>query len=448
MVLYILFIILILFFLIEFYSSRDYLVSPSVVMIGSFLIATFVAVLNPQWDFCMKWQTAIIILATLFTFCVGSKIPKKIKIIRKKFIKYNIGDSYKVNIIAMHILLILQWIMLAVYILFIFQIGGGTSWTAIVSARRWMLQNNIPNIYGHINHLSFSIAAVYIYIFFRQIILDGNKSHLCKYILIIIPYILNEIVGSSRTGIIYLLGYILTLMVYFVQKKINDEGVGKKKQIKKILGIAIKVVVVTFIAFIILGYLTGKTSQLGVRNMISTYFGGSLYNLDYYIQKKDEFISPSFGYFTLPIIKSVLSKIGVVFTGVDKYYFPMNLIPTNNGDDVFSPTNLYTCITKVMTDYGFIGMLLFYLVLGIIYGIMYKQVLKTRTPGLSLIYYGFLIMPLVGASAEYLFGTMLFAPYGMYRVLYLFILFRFCICKNSNIKRRGIIEENTSSYYI
>lgn len=426
--LYILLFVMITFILISFRRSNKYLIQPFLIMSGSFLIAITVCILNPQWDLNLTIETSMTIIFGIICFGFGQTIVKKITIKSSHMIKtYEYKYDYKENINAIPFILIIQIIFIIIYVCYIVRIGGGISLNVIQNARTWLLYNDMPKIYGHINHISFSIAAVYIYILSRKLLINKDRKGIVKNIIIISLYVVNEIISSSRSGLIYFFGYIMTVVIYFHQKQISAGVFNERKQQKKIMKIIIKIFIITMIIFVFLGNLTGKTSKLGVINMISTYFGGSIYNLNYYIEHKETFISPSLGYFTLPILNSILGASRINAINIDKYYFPINIIPTKYNIGVFSPTNLYSCFTKPITDYGEYGMLIFLVLLGMLYGIFYYHMAKSEDAGISLIFYGFLIMPLIGASAEYLFGTLLFSSAALYRVIYIFIFFKVCI---------------------
>ena len=417
-----LFVILGLILLYSLFNSKKYFISPMVSIVGSFWIAVTIVMLNPQWDFEISSQCVYVICFAVFAFYGGGWVSKHISI---KHVSYrdDICFAYDPRSSALVFFLALQWVLLAFFGFFVFQIGNGLSLEAIKSARIWMLHNDIPNIYGHIIHASFSISAVYIFLLLEQLFIFKKTKGLGYYIFVIIPYIFIEVISSSRTGIIYLASYFLALFVFFLQTRLKLDKIDIKKQRKKIVKICVFVSVAVFLLFILLGNITGKTGDLGIVNMVSTYFGGSIYNLNFYVDHQQDFQSPCWGYFSFPILKSVSAALGRDIPDVGSYYFPMHLIPSKFDSNAFSPTNLYTCIAKPMTDFGFWGMILFFFVLGVFYGISYKYVVKSNKVGLNLIFYGFFLMPLIGSSAEYLFGTMLFAPYAIYRIIYIYIFF-------------------------
>lgn len=431
-----LFAILGIILLHSLFKSRQYFISPVVAMAGSFLVATSIVLLNPQWDFILSIQCLYVICFAILAFYLGTLIPNRVgirHIIAREINAYIYEPNYKMTMFFLS----LQWAMLAFFCGFIYRIGNGASLNAIKTARIWMLHNDIPNIYGHIIHLSFSVCAVYIFLLLEQVFIQKKTRGVIYYILVIIPYIFIEVFSSSRTGIIYLSSYFLALFVFFLQKKLKQNEISIKRQRKKIVKICFIISVSVFLLFILLGNITGKTGDLGIVNMVSTYFGGSIYNLNYYVNHLDEFKSPSWGYFCFPILKSILRTLGQDIPDVGNYYFPMHLIPSTLDENAFSPTNLYTCIAKPMTDFGLVGMMLFFFTLGLFYGISYRYVVRSTKVGLNIIYYGFFLMPLIGSSAEYLFGTMLFAPYALYRIIYIYCIFNVVTKKHNGLSSEG-----------
>lgn len=366
---------------------------------------------------------AAVILAGTMSFVLGQFITRQLNVKNIVFLQFKGERTEKQKMIP--VILGIQALMFVFYLGFIVQTGGGPGPGMIARARNWQLANGIPNIIGHMNLLAFSIAAVYTFFLARNLILEKRKRNMISEAVIILLYLLMEAVSSSRSGLINYLACCMCISVYFFQKRMTEQNKGQAQQRKKMITVLTGTAVFVAAVFVTAGNLTGKTGQLGAVNMISTYFGGSVYNLDWLLDR-GAFPESSFkGEMTLPVISSVLRNVfGCTGRGAIEDVLPMNLIPSENG--AFSPTNLYTSLTYPAMDYGPAGMTVFFLMLGMMYGIVYNYVRKAETPQLSLIIYGVIMIPLTGASASYMFGIQLFSPYAVYRLVYLIAVFRMC----------------------
>ena len=196
--------------------------------------------------------------------------------------------------------------------------------------------------------------------------------------------------------------------------------------------------IIVLVAFIGLGNLTNKTEKFGVLNMISSYFGASIYAFKNYINHTYSYVSPYWGFNTLPIVNTLRGIFGAYVAVQDTYYFPALIIPTKVSG-VVSTTNLYTCLTKPMTDFGYNGMLIFYLLLGLAYASYYYHVIRRGNNAIQIILLGYAMMPVFCASAEYAFGSFLFAPNAIYQIIYLFIFLK--ILSKKSVEKDSFVDK-------
>lgn len=422
--LYILFFVLVLYILFALKVSSKCIVSPFLVISVMFTISTGVTLCNlSNWNIHISNKTIITIIIGILSFSFGQIISNYF-VIKKNNIDYcrNITITGKFvlkkpSFWSTVILALFQQIFMILFALFITKIGGGLNSSTIENARVALLLYSMPNFYGQIILISRVIGMVYIYLFIRKALFSEKNIKDIWYLANIVPYAIIEILSTSRSGFLYLVGYTVSVFTLMYQQKYGYTLKVKKRVIKSAM---IGTLIFIFL-FIGLGTLTGKTQKLGIVDMVSVYSAGSIPNLEYYIQNAEFFKIPQNYFYTLPIINSISSALGISKIDSRMLYYPNNMIP-----GALTPTNLYTCFTKIMIDYGFWGMSLFLLLVGFLYAYIYKRVVKFRYMGFLIVIYGYMMMPLFISSFEYGFGSFIFSPSGLYTFIYLFLIYIFC----------------------
>ena len=419
-------ILLLLIIVFQFKQSKQFIMQPSLIFTASFFVAFFVWLVTSYWDFSFSISTYLVVLATIIAFSMGCSASRHIKFNGVDEEGYIYIEKKNANAL----LLIIQILCLIVITIFTIRIGGGLSASFIKNVRNYYIYESMPAYIGHIDLIMFSAAAIAGYLMLYNKFEIKSKLSI-KHIIIILCYLAELVLSSSRSPVIYYFAYFLTLFVYFFQKDLIRRGFKLSQQHKKIIKPIVIAVVLVLVSFVLLGNLTGKTEMIGAGNMFRLYFGGSLYNLDYLMRHPSEFVSPNIGSLSFPILDSILGILGLRTVIPTDNVLINRAIPLTIGFDLHSYTNLYSCIAKPFIDFGYIGMLIVFLALGILYGYFYYKILRYNKKGLMLIYYAYLVMAIVGVSSAWMFGGLIFTASGVYKFLYIFIIFKLCVSRCS-----------------
>lgn len=417
----ILFVVLLILLAVFYKTSGGYFIAPTVVYCAMYAFAIFVCLCSRNWVFYPSELTIVVIITGIVFWGGLQPFAKKLMFSR---IMYLPMYDYRQKRQSSFIIAIISMFCLVLYASFIISIGGGLSLATIQNARIWLLYNSPSNIYGHAMLFSRAAGCVFVFFIAKKKIIECTKIRVTDMIPVVC-YLLMEIISTSRSGIIYFLGYII-VCVSMIRYKKNDGKVRASKEIKKVI---IRVTVIVLVAFVGLGYLTGKTKKLGAFNMVSVYFGGSIYDLNFYLDNMNKFQSPGFGYFTMPIVNSVKSALGIAYPILDEFYLPFVPVQLKIQTGFQTASNLYTSLTKPILDYGIIGSAFFWIILGSFYLFLFYYVLNRKGVGMGIILYSYIMMPVFCASSEYVFGSFLFSPSAVYSLVYLYFVFKLCTNK-------------------
>lgn len=417
--------------IIIYRSAHELLLSPALVFTLSFLLGTSLCFVNPDWDFDIDWRTSALIVLVCVSFSMGHFITRKIRLKIGHYSELQMGrDVFEGKDNLFFFTMVLQVVFLIVYASFIVQIGGGFNAGFLSRARSWMLHHDVPNSVGLCHLMSKVIAMGYVYITVQ----DYQKKHKIRARLLIpiVLYLAIEVLSTSRAGIIYFLGYVLVVIT--ISSQVYSYSVSRKSG-KSVIRTIMLFSIIVLALFIILGNLTGKTAKLGVWNMVATYFGGSIYALDWYLERSTTFSSPLWGFNSFPIISSVRSAIGLTVPIQDVYYFPFVDIPSNKVDNLQRVTNLYTSIGKPFCDFGYFGVIAFYFFLGLVYAYIFhslrRRSINSGVLNPSIIYLGYFMMPVICSGPQYVFGAFLFSPMAIYQLVFIFIFIHIWVKKQS-----------------
>lgn len=417
--------IILLIFIILFCTKIDAnYANPIFIVFAVFTIGCIVAAANmTRWDFELSGETAFVITSILVAWLVGCLIGERLS--------FRIGTikrgSYKVdycldsgdlfaesNPSDARILFatIIQFILVGYYIYYYFTSIGGFSSMFFSNLREQMMSDEeVPFLIGHCILITRTIAMVFIYHLIKAII-NGKKRSVVKDLPPIVLYFILEIFGTSRSGFVYIGGYIVVVYLLLYLKKY-----GRSRRIaKKTRNTIVRIGLILIFVFIVLGNLTGKTQYMGIIDMISMYIGAPICNVQYYLENSSLFVSPYFGAYTQPFLASVQRALHVQGTEVTTLYYPFVKYGETRGR-----TNIFTAIVKPMIDFGHVGTIFFYLLCGIFIGTMYRKVLKPDCSKYRLIMFGYLCMPLFLFGLEFQIGNYWLATRTLYVVIYTFI---------------------------
>lgn len=426
---YILLINLFVLLCLSYFLSKGDLISPWFISVGVYMISSSVAVINlNRWGESISSNTVLTITIALLAFGIG-QITSDILKINNNTVKTD--NTYRITIPLYRILFAFSIGLLVVFLMYRRLVGiaviGGYSGSGYLLnyARIAIIHYNASwgSIAGILQFITMGIGYLFTYalvnnILYEERLFKGLKNNLI-YLLPIIPYILVEIMSTSRSGFIRLATMILFfgIITWKVQK-------GWKNAIKKnfrLIIVASLLLIAFYVTFINLGDLTGKNLVYNLNDTISVYTGGSIVSLDNYLENR-QFNSINFGEETLYGVKHIFDKIAFDVSVENRH---LEFIYFNNGYS----TNVYTALRRYIHDYGYFGMVVIQFFIGFFFGAFYKLIKKKNKANLLMIIYAYIANALVMQSIDDSFLTVFLSVSQIFSILFIIVCYKFFIKK-------------------
>lgn len=221
----------------------------------------------------------------------------------------------------------------------------------------------LSSVWSSINATAQAFAFVSILLYIYNLSFANKKqSHLLVIFLVFVPSL---IFNTSRAIFLQIFATLIVPGILIYYKK---SGVGKQKKLIKVMSLLF---VSFFFVFSLIGLIrSGFYEDSGYIqdsfNSLTKYLGSPIIGIDYLLNSNYQ-ISDYFARETCPIIYTILEKIGFTFP---KQAFHFTTFPC--GDDV---SNVYTALRDPILDFGILGMLVTRILLGFIYGYIYRRAL-------------------------------------------------------------------------
>lgn len=261
-----------------------------------------------------------------------------------------------------------------------------------------------------------ALAYIALYCLICNLLFFKNTKNALYYIAIQLPYMVVMILSTGRIEMMYYVCYILVLFMIIVSMKSEWRKLANKRIIKRI----VQAFILVLIAFWVMGYLTGKSSNNSLYNTMSVYLGTPIVNLDIYLQNpsKPEF----FGQETLSGIAKILNGFGA-----DLQVMPYYQLYKQNYANVNS--NLYTSLRRYYHDYGFMGMCIIETTLGFVYSYWLEKIKKRNRLGPAVILYAWFFYPIIESAIEERVFNTIFIARTIYDMFFFMIIFSFLLHK-------------------
>ena len=430
---YILLAALIMMLAIAFVFSKKDIMSPWVISCGVFTLVTIVAVLNQEeWGFSLSPVTVAIILGALLAFGIGELTVSYAfdSLARPSFSRpalinpdrTSASGEKKPIYVPFAIMVILVVFLVAVAIGYtrkmyeISVLGGNPGGYSLMLkyARDYLLipGNTIGRMYGHLMIFCKMINYVFMFIFIYNFVFFKFRFYNLIYLVPMIVQVVIGIMGTGRTFVIEI--FASAIIMFFIMLKKKNKWNNKETMIFVV--VALGAVLLFFLLFTILGYLTGKT-QLRENPMefISYYTGMSIPSLDAYITNPPDKADGLFGQETLYGIHSILRTIGFDIPNATR---PLEFVNFNGYNG-----NVYTSLRRYINDYGVGGMLAVQYLIGFVYGLLYKYIRYGRFSNFAVIVYSMLAFPLVMQAIEENLLSVNISTTFVYSMVYLSIVY-------------------------
>lgn len=372
-----LFILLVTLLLLLFFAYQAFrtCLSPSVLLLASFVAGSFFAILGDMnWKMGFDVIAYFLIVLGFVSMIVGETFGRRLvaRRVNPTYIQ-DIDESHcqVFNMLCVWGIIILCLFCLRFYIkeqislAYLFGYNGVLFFKNLrAGLYSGAVENStMSNICEMIIQVSFYFFTYY---FIRNRVVYKVKIKPKEYLLLVpmLIYLVLQVFSAARAGFI-------AIAVYLVIVTIALQGKRSSVKIRKLIKYVVTLMIVFFVIFLFLGTLTEKVNDQNGLESIYVYAGSSIVAFSEYVKdfldgvrysNKETFVG------LYNILKS--------FTGgrSNVTSFSLNFISFNNG----SKTNIYTAFRSYLNDYGVFGLLSIQLLIGTILGFWSAKILKSK----------------------------------------------------------------------
>ena len=397
-------------------SGRDIL-SPSSVMCIMFIISTMFAILNIRnWniDYCLdSW---IILLCGMFVFIIAESIMHAI-VLPRHYPQSTKAENCIQPILVQKIVLIMAIIFDTIVLIWfyaeikriVFEYGFQSTGVGIFGSYRTIItslnqrSDSTVRLTGIILNqmikLLHAMGYVSLYILLNNLFIKKRKNmHSFLHCIILAMHILSYLMEGSRGTILQIASAALIQWYILWHRKVG----WNKILTGKVIAIGIMCILVGMPLFYNSLALMGRATNKKLLRYVGFYVGGSIQLFNLYIQSNKS-MPKVFGEESLIGVLRLLNKLGGNFE-----------IRNTNLDmirlDELSRGNVYTFFRRPLHDFGFIGMLIFTIMIAWLFAWIYYGKIKYKnnkfTPYWILLYgymfYWIVIMSIDQYSQSYL----------------------------------------------
>lgn len=389
MLIYLLLILLIVICGNSYILSKKDVFSPPVVFSGIFIVSSLIAIPNLKvWNFDMGIRTFSVILLGVFSFVVGYY---GIYFLRKKFSGRNelsilISSNTYIRPYKLIIIFFIQ--LITIYLLYrdisliANNMGGGYDLSEkIFLYRTNLIVNNSEE--GQLSflaqHLKFFCKVFSYFLMYK--LLDEYfcyKKIKIKYIfLIIIGVGMTFLTGARGEFVFSVIYFGILFYVFWKRKNCWRKNCSLKNIFIILISIAVAIMVFSSIGLILLG----REEQLGTGDLwfniwqqISMYVAAPLKLLDLYMYTDFNTEKLPLGIVTF---KNIYSFLGRRFD-IESWQVPLLLGSEFRRDNGAILGNVYTAFRTYLIDFGYLGVIVLPLIMGIILAYLYFSIIYKK----------------------------------------------------------------------
>ncbi len=413
-------------------SGRDVL-DPWFISCALFALSLIVGMLNfNDWGISLSAKAVLIILCALMFFgmgkIVGTSIGSKTKpyeLTQQSMIKINV--SYRITIMVFIIDIIIAYLTYKKMLLLAVQ--AGYRGDNILWYVHYAL-NNLDLSWGIgmalLQHLVVGSCYVFTFIFINNYFSNRNKRTRLQYwyyLLPAIPHCTIQIMNAGRSGLIEYI--VLVLFMTIIAWKLNHPT--RHYPIGKFITIGLLAIGVFFVAFRLIGGLSGKSSVLNAWDNFSIYLGSPIAAFNQFLEGS-AYNSSEFGLNSFKGIRSLISRLG----------FELKTVGTHDSFVYFANglnTNIYTALKNYYVDFGFLGLMLIQITMGAFYSAFYKWLKVRKKFDFWVLIYAYFANNLVYQIFTSSFTTRLFSVAQILSIIFI-VIWYYLLCKRSKKRVR------------
>lgn len=407
---------LLLIIFINIFILKKNLVSPTVAYTLPFALSLTIMLFNYIiWKIDISQETYLIIIASVLFLCFGELNGSFIY--RNKTPNNNFVKILKPNVRFTYLCIIFITITLYFYINFVIKTGKAnlSSSITLLSAFRGAEKNMSLTL-----KISVSVSRLLAYYFLYSFIQNYTFLNIKK-IIYCIPFLLYLIISiSSSSRIEFLYFFVFSVVIYYIFLKIKFNWT--KVLNKKILTIIFISIILILISFYILGFLTGKSVDYNVFQVINIYAGSSIKALDNYINNFNYDFS-NIGSETLFNENNFLNIIFNIKSSQNQF------LEFTNIENLYR-TNIYTNIRRLLNDYNYFGLFFIQFLTGFVYSVIYLKMKKGKQNNTLIFIYSYFLIYLIFSVIDERVISLIPTYTSFFSVILFIFLSRCKICTN------------------
>ena len=415
--------------IVIFLTSRERLITTSLIVSLSFLIASLLYIINYKIiGSDISFISAMTIIGSVLSFWIGEYVAKHIKIGKKARIKWPESTNlvlrmkkfaFRIFILCIAIFLIRYYDLYR----YLVEKGEYTGLFSVLSDIRldyatglYVDRGIVMQIVIYVTILLEIISYIYLYYYIRSRIV--YKKNELKLLFPIVGYLLIILTFTGRTGYIEYLSVFLTMFIYTFYKcrslYASPEEYKSRAMIQRIAKI------IALFAILFFGYqFIFRNDESTLAKSITAYIAAPLYG--YSIMDGKLFYgingqNMTFGYYTFQYIHSMINSLLGTRIPVPVFH-NLPFFEYAKGS-----SNIYTSLLFSYLDFGYGGVLVTRCILGFISGFTLNILLKCYNPSdlrtiPCLVFYGLLFNAALSAAIADRYAGLLLDPNSIIKYL-------------------------------
>ena len=371
-------------FILAFYIFDKDFFAPASAVALVFLFGLFCTFYNEEkWGLNFSGKTTLLIVTTIICFIIGGMAAVFILRLSKGGQSPLVHDVYAAEVIPISTVRTLIVIMIQVVAFFLVfkhvqQVSGSSNWLVAVTRYRELTGHladlndstiKMSILTKNMLQLSFMIGLVYSYIVGNNLVASKKKISIDW--IPILMYALTTFIRGDRSNMIRL--WLTVLLTAYTVKKRSVGWKSSREMRKMVRNIAVSVLIVG-VVFVAVRRLAGRTSTKDPFYYVTFYAGAPIAVLDQIwvnpFPKPDLFGKQTF-FYTYDTIR-FLTKWPA------KYSFYSVFINSPNGTSI---GNARTALRDPYTEFGYGGFIVYMLLMGFFYALVYCGIRKKRGKG-------------------------------------------------------------------
>lgn len=396
--------VLALIVVIALFITHYDIMSPGPIFSTMFLLSTSMLLILGKFQLDIHWNTASVIITTCIV-AIGGDVFSRL-IIHSKNDSANVFN--KENQIERYGLMVSREfnffasILLIIFLIYSYwdirthtNMSLSSSETLLGAFREQGSNKSILS--SMMNGLSSAIAYFYSYLFIINSSLSKPLEK--KYWIPLIIYIPAILITGARIQLLFFLGVIVFqyVTIYFIK---NGQMVSSARK----LFIKLTIFLIIFcVIFFMAGFLTGKSDNFNIDDILLVYIGGPVYGLDWFMQRMN--VIGNNGFLSFSSISFLLNVFGLKVGHVDFGYKVSGMYsfyPIFPERGLYG--NVYTVLMSYIYDFGLLGTWIIIFSICTFLSWLYRKARTSKSPCIPILLLSIFYIPMLMVSIDNLFS--------------------------------------------